>query len=100
MFTFNQLKKNLRKDTGDLKPVKMAVLADAATQLLTQAIRGYGVETGLYFDVYEADYNQVNSEVFNPSSALHAFNASFVLVNLSTEHLLKEFYHTDRGKRL
>ncbi len=100
MLTFNQLKKNLRKDTGDLKPVKIAVLSDAATQLLTQAIRGYGVEAGLYFDVYEADYNQVNGEVFNLSSPLYAFNASFVLVNLSTEHLLKEFYRADREKRL
>ena len=77
----------------------MAVLADSATQLLTQAIRGYGVETGIHFDVYEADYNQVNNEVFNRGSHLYALQPAFVLVNLSTEHLLKVFYHTSREQR-
>lgn len=99
MLTFNQLKKNLRRDTPGLRPVKLAILADSASQLLTQAIAGYGVESGICFDIYEADYNQVDNEVFNRASGLYAFQPDFVLVNLSAERLLKRFYTSKRTTR-
>src|SRR4051812_46665405 len=92
MLTFNILKKNLKKDMTNLKQVRLALLSDTASQLTAQAIRGYGYEAGIGFDVYEADYDQVDQEIFNPSSQLYAFSAEFIFVNLSTEHLLKKFY--------
>ncbi|HRO42890.1 MAG TPA: HAD-IIIC family phosphatase [Flavipsychrobacter sp.] len=91
MKTFNQLKKNLKKDKSELKTVSVAVLADAASQLLTQAIQAYGIEAGYNYDIYEADYDQINSEVFNSNSDLYQFAPEYIFLNICSEHLLKEF---------
>jgi FkbH-like protein len=99
MITFNVLKKNLKKDTSHLKQVRLALLSDTASQLTAQAIKGYGVEAGIGYNLYEADYDQVDQEIFNPSSELYAFSPEFIFINLSTEHLLKKFYATERENR-
>ena len=100
MISFNQLKKNLQKKNESLKTIRLAILADTASQLLTQAIKGYGIEMGICFDIYEAEYDQIQQEVFNRKSALFDFKADFVFINFSTEHLLKKFYDTARADRL
>ena len=94
MLTFNYLKKNLKKDTTGFKPVRLAILADSATQLLHQAIKGYGIEVGLDFQIFEADYNQIERQVFDSSSELYEFNPEFLVINFSGEKLLKKFYKT------
>src|SRR5215831_18989731 len=96
MISFNKLKKNLQKNTDGLKKISLAVLADNASQLTVQAIKGYGIEEEICFDVYEADYNQVDAEISNPASGLYRHQPAFVLINLSTEHLLKKFYSGNR----
>lgn len=89
---FNTLKKNLKKDTTGFKTIKIAILADNASQLLHQALKGYGIANDLNFDIYEADYNQIEQSVGNPQSGLYGFGAEFVIINKSAEHLLKDFY--------
>ncbi len=91
MKTFNELKKNLKKDTAGLQRVSIALLADSATQLFAQALKGYGYDRNYSFCLYEPDYNQIDSEVFNAQSGLYQSGCEFVLINLSTEHLLREF---------
>ena len=95
MLAFNDLKKNIKKDFSALKKIKVALLADSASQLLNIAIKGYGYEAGLDFDIYEADYNQVDLQIFDPSSELYSFDPDFIFINRSTERLLKDFYKTD-----
>lgn len=92
MRTFNELRKNLKKNNDGLKMIKLAIVADSASQLLHQAIKGYGVEVGLNYDIYEADYDQVEMQVFDQSSELYQYQADFILLNFSAEHLLKSFY--------
>ena len=55
MTDFNQLKKNLKKDFSKFKSARIALLGDSATQLLAQAIRGYGYEVEMSFEIWEAD---------------------------------------------
>jgi FkbH-like protein len=100
MLSFNELKKNLKKDFSAFKKIKIAILADSASQLLTNAIRGYGYEAQLDFEIYEADYNQIDLQVFDPSSDLYTFKPDFVFINRSTEKLLKEFYKNHDGQSL
>ena len=101
MFTdFNKLKKNLKKEQQGLKTVTIAILADTATQFMAQAIKGYGIEANIDFDIYEADYDQTDQEVFNYASGLYQFKPAFVLINFSTEHLLKKFYKAGNQERL
>ena len=91
MLSFNELKKNIKKDFSALKRIKVALLTDSASQLLNTAIKGYGYEVGLDFEIYEADYNQIEVQVFDPSSELYQFNPDFIFINRSTERLLKDF---------
>ncbi len=60
MFSFNELKRNLKKDFTGFKKIKIALLSDSASQLLHNAIKAYGYEAQLDFEIYEADYNQID----------------------------------------
>lgn len=41
---FNKLKKALKSDFADLPVIKVAVLADSASRLFCQALKGYAPE--------------------------------------------------------
>ncbi len=87
MISFNQLKKNLKKDLAGLPSLRMALMGDTATQLLATAIKGIGVEHGYRIDLFEADYNQVERQFMNPSSELHEFDADIIVLFQSTHKL-------------
>jgi FkbH-like protein len=95
--TFNSLKKNLKKHSENFKEIRIAVLADFASQLAVQAIKGYGIEHELKLTVFEADYNQIDRQVFDPGSELYGFAPDFVLILRSTERLTKYFQKLDRS---
>ena len=99
MIPFNELKKNLKKDFSGFKKIKLALLSDNASQLLNNAIRAYGYEAGIDFEIYEADYNQIDLQVFDPSSELYSFEPQFVFINRCTEKLLKEFYKKNKEEQ-
>jgi predicted enzyme involved in methoxymalonyl-ACP biosynthesis len=86
MKNFSQLKKNLKKDFSGLKTIKVAVLGDSATQFLVQALRGEGYEKGFDLQILEADFSQIERQVFDPSSELYEFKPEhpFGLIKNST----------------
>lgn len=88
---FKDLKKNLKKDVSSFPKIKVALLGDSATQFLTIAIRGMGVERGYNIDLFEAEYNQVEQQILDQSSDLYAFNADYVVVFQSTHDLLSNY---------
>jgi FkbH-like protein len=92
---FAQLKKNTKKDAAHLQRVKMALLGDSSTQLLHQAVQGYGFHEGFNFDVYEADYDQIDLAVMDPQSELYQFQPKFVILFFAAEKLMKKFYKLD-----
>ena len=47
--TFQSLKKNLKKDFTSFTIIRIAILADSATQMYVQAIKGYGYELKIDF---------------------------------------------------
>ena len=100
MLTFNHLKKNLKKETSGFKSIRLAILADSASQFLHQAIKGYGVEIGINFEIFEADYNQIERQVFDPTSELYEFNPEYIFINRSSERLLKDFYKKKRDQQI
>lgn len=91
MKDFSQLKKNLKKDFTGLTRIKIAVLGDSATQLLIQAIRGAGYDAGLDLDLWEADFNQVERQVYDPQSELYAFQPELVILFRSSHKLLGRY---------
>ena len=87
MQSFNQLKRNLKSDLTGFPSFKMAVMGDTATQLLCTAIRGMGVERGYNIDLFEAEYNQVERQLLDPTSDLYQFDADFIVIFQSTHKL-------------
>lgn len=91
MKIFSELKKNLKNDFSPLRSVKIALLGDTSTQLLTQALRGTGFDMGFDFLIWEADFNQVELQVFDPKSALYAFAPEVVVIFHSSHQLLAKY---------
>lgn len=91
MPTFAELKKNLKKDFTGLTSLKVALLGDSATQLLVQALRGAAYNEGFDLQVWEADFNQVERQVFDEGSELYEFNPDVVIIFQSSHKLLGSY---------
>jgi FkbH-like protein len=91
MKDFALLKKNLKKDFSNLKPIKVALLGDTATQFLVQALRGLGYDYGFDLQIWEADFNQVERQVYDPSSELYQFDPEIVILFQSSHKLLGKY---------
>lgn len=91
MIDFKQIKKLLKQDNTNLPEVKVALLGDTATQFLATAIKGVGVERGYNINLFEAEYNQVERQVLDPTSDLHAFGAKYTVVFQSSHKLLEHY---------
>jgi FkbH-like protein len=91
MKTFSELKKNLKKDFSNLKHLKIAILGDTATQFLKQAIQGLGFDEGFNLEIWEADFNQIERQVFDSSSELYEFNPEIVIIFQSSHKLLGKY---------
>ena len=97
--SFQDLKKNLKKDFSGLLPVKLAVLGDSATQMYVQAIKGFGYETGIKFEVFEADYDQVERQIYDTSSELFKFKPEFVVIFFCSNKLMQKFGNLDLNEK-
>ncbi|PWA04843.1 HAD-IIIC family phosphatase [Flavobacterium psychrotolerans] len=91
MKNFSQLKKNLKKDFSGLKAIKVAILGDTATQFLTQTLRGLGYDNGFNLEIWEADFNQIERQVYDLSSELYEFTPEIVIVFQSSHKLLGKY---------
>ena len=98
--TFQSLRKNLKKDFSQLKKIRVAVLGDSATQMYVQALKGYGYNLGLNFEIFEADYNQIELQVFNTNSELNAYKPDFVIIFYCINRLFKKFGKLDNSEKI
>ena len=69
------------------KPIRLALLGSSTMAHLHAAIRVAGLRRGLWIDLYENDYGQYWQELTDPSSALHEFKPTTVLLALDAHHL-------------
>ena len=92
MYTLKEYKRAIKNNNQEGKKLKIAIVGDTATQFLTTAIHGETILRGYNTDIYEADYNQVELQVMNPQSELHAFEADYTVIFQSTHKLVG--YHS------
>jgi FkbH-like protein len=88
---FNELKRNLKIPSEGLPTIRLAVAADSASQLAVQALGGYARELKLHLDIYEADYDQIDMQLLDPSSELYRFRPEFILIWQSAEKVSARF---------
>ena len=91
METFSGLKKNLKKDFTGFRTFKIALLGDTATQFLMQALKGKGFDHQLNLQIWEADFSQIERQVFDTSSELYEFNPEIIILFYSAHKLLLKY---------
>ncbi|OYU85074.1 MAG: hypothetical protein CFE24_03700 [Flavobacterium sp. BFFFF2] len=99
MTSFNQLKKNLKKDFSSFKTTKVALLGDTSTQFLNVALRGFAFEKSLHLDVWEADFDQIDLQISDPTSELYEFEPEVVIIYQSSHKLLQRYNKSKEEKR-
>lgn len=94
MQEFNQLISKAAKlplDTSR-KVIKIAILGDSTTQFLNKAIKAQGRLAGWEFEIWEAEFGQIERQVFDPGSDLYAFEADFVVIAFTAKKQIAKFY--------
>jgi FkbH-like protein len=89
--TFDELKKNTKKDSSGFREVRLAILADSAVQFYATALRGEAFDRRLNLVVLEGDFNQIDRLILDRSSELYRFRPRFVIIWHSSERLLEAF---------
>lgn len=98
MIDFKQIKRLLKRDLSALPEMKVSLLGDTATQFFATAIKGIGVERGYRIDLMEAEYNQVERQVMDPTSDLYQHGAKYTVVFQSTHKLLEQYSLMDAAE--
>jgi FkbH-like protein len=62
---------------------------------MNQAICGYFIERGAVADLWEADFDQIERQILDPTSELYEVKPEFVIIFPSTQKLLKKFYQAN-----
>lgn len=99
MMTFQQLKRLLKQEHPEYPQIKVALLGDSATQFLATALKGEALARGLNVDVFEAEYNQVERQILDPTSDLYSFAPDYTVIFQSSHKLLERFSLNPAEKR-
>lgn len=90
MDTFRILKK-AAKEAVNGEEFRLAILGNTATQFLATATCGYGKEAGINLNVFDSDYNQIDTQLLDLTSETYEFNPDVILLYLSTDKLYEDF---------
>jgi FkbH-like protein len=77
------------------KALRIAILADFATQQLVPLLKALCARRGFRLEIYEAGYDTIDLEILNRESGLYAFAPDFIAVLMATQSLLPRLYATD-----
>jgi FkbH-like protein len=69
------------------KTVRLAILADFAVQSLTPLLKALFARRGVGLELYEAAFDAIDIEVFDPASDLYKFKPDFVAIVMTTQQL-------------
>ena len=78
--------------SGAAKVIRIALLADCATQQLADITRAIAARNNVQAEMYEGNYDGVDLEILDRNSALYAFNPQYVVILLSSEKLKAHLY--------
>lgn len=84
-------------DLQGLPQLRLALLSDAATQLIVPLLRELFRCEGFAVEIYEAPFAAIELEVFNPSSDLYSFRPDIVVLLNSTQALRAYFFQANTG---
>jgi len=90
---YSELARAGRKaDLQGLPKLRVALLSDAATQLLVPVLRELFRLSGFAAEIYEGPFAAIELEVFNPASDLYRFRPDIVVLLNSTQALRAAYF--------
>ncbi len=87
-----------RLQPGTGQKLKVAVLADVSTQHLAPLLRVLFADNGVDAELYEAGFDTIQLEAYNPDSGLYRF-APQVIIVLQSINRLRSLYYDFKGER-
>lgn len=90
MYTFKELRK-ASKNVVEGKELRIAILGNCSTQFLTLTLKGYANLKGLNLNIFDADYNQIESQLLDTTSEVYGFCPDNIILWLATDKLYEEF---------
>ena len=101
MKSYTELKKNIKKYKNMQFGItfETAILGDVATQFLAAAVEADGYEHGIRLNVYDADYDTIETEVLDQFSGLFSCRRDFVIFAMSSEKAYEAFCALPPEKR-
>jgi FkbH-like protein len=91
---------SLLRDTRNLEPVstskaiRVAILADSATQHLVALIKTLGAKNNILIEMYEGSYDGIDVEILDPNSDLYAYRPQYLILLMSSEKLKARLYNS------
>ncbi len=98
MYTFRELQK-ARKIKIEGSENRVAVLGNCATQFFSEAIEGFGKISGINLSVYDADYNQIDAQLLDPTAEVYSYKPDEIIIWLSSEKLYEDFLEESLSER-
>jgi FkbH-like protein len=93
---FNLIGEARSLDTSNCpRTVRLAVLAECATQQLIPLLKVLCARNGYRLEVYEGGYDSIDTEILDPQSGLYSFAPQFVAILPASEQLKKRYYETE-----
>jgi len=90
--------RDLRHDDDD-KKLRVALLADCATQHLALLLRVLFSRAGITVEIYEGMFGATELEVRNPASVLYASQPEIIVVLNSVQALRDKFYQRNNAQQ-
>lgn len=81
------------------KVIRVAMLGDFATQQLSPLLKAYAARKGVRLELYEADYDSIDLEIFDPNSKLYEFNPQYVFILHAAQKLKAKILATNDRQR-
>ncbi len=83
---------SLREKATTTRTLRIAVLADFATQHLIPLLRGLFARNQIEAEIYAGDYDTIETEIHDPGSDLYAFNPKFIVILCASQKLTARFH--------
>jgi len=99
MKTYSEYKKVLKETIEPLYEVKIAVMGDFATQKLCDMLKAVMHENKIKISLYEADFDAIDTEIFNPDSELYHFQPNYIFISTASKKQQLKFNRLDLSEK-
>lgn len=95
MKSYSEILKNKNKNIDSFQKIDVALLCDQSSQFLSKTIHGTGIDRSMNITVWEAPINQIENQIYNPSSDFNIKSFQTCIIFESSHYLIKKYSSSD-----